>query len=223
MGVFDRMITVLKSNINDLISKAEDPKKMLEQIILDMTESLAQVKQEVAAAIADEKRLQKSYEQSKKENTSWEKKAMLAVNKGDDNLAMEALKRQDSAQSLAQQYEQQWLAQKDAVDKLKMGLRQLNDKIQEASRKKNLLIARQKRAEAQSRISKTMSSLTDPSAFDGFARMEAKVDAIESKAEAELELSNELSGSNLEDQFKALESASSVEDKLAALKSKMGQ
>ncbi len=222
MGIFDRVVTVLKSNINDLISKSEDPKKMLEQIILDMSESLAQAKQEVAVAIADEKKLQKSYLVSKKESESWEKKAMLAVNKQDDALAMEALKRQESASNIAQQYEQQWLVQKEAVDKLKMALIQLSDKIQEASRKKNLLIARQKRAEAQSRISKTMSSLTDSSAFDSFSRMESKVDSIEAKAEADVELQNELSGSKLEDQFKSLEMDSNVQDKLAALKAKMG-
>ncbi len=223
MGIFDRIVTVVKSNLNDLISKAEDPQKMLEQIIIDMTEQLAQAKQEVAAAIADEKKLQKSYEDSKRESGSWEKKAMLAVNKGDDNLAMEALKRQESSSSLCQQYETQWLAQKDAVDKLKMALTQLNDKIQEAQRKKNLLVARQKRAEAQSKISKTMASLSDSSAFDSFSRMEAKVDQIEAKAEAEVELQQELSGSNLDDKFKALESDSNVQDKLSALKAKMGQ
>ena len=222
MGIFDRIVTVMKSNINDLISKSEDPKKMLEQIILDMSESLAQAKQEVAVAIADEKKLQKSYLTSKKESESWEKKAMLAVNKQDDTLAMEALKRQESVSSIAQQYEQQWMVQKEAVDKLKMALTQLNDKIQEASRKKNLLIARQKRAEAQSRISKTMSSLSDSSAFDSFSRMEDKVDSIEAKAEADVELQNELSGSKLEDQFKSLEMDSNVQDRLAALKAKMG-
>ncbi len=222
MGIFDRIVTVMKSNINDLISKSEDPKKMLEQIILDMSESLAQAKQEVAVAIADEKKLQKSYLNSKKESESWEKKAMLAVSKQDDGLAMEALSRQESVSSIAQQYEQQWLAQKEAVDKLKMALTQLNNKIQEASRKKNLLIARQKRAEAQSKISKTMSSLTDSSAFDSFSRMEAKVDSIEAKAEADVELQQELSGSNLEDKFKSLEMDSNVQDRLAALKAKMG-
>ncbi|MDH5681516.1 MAG: PspA/IM30 family protein [Spirochaetota bacterium] len=223
MGIFDRIVTVVKSNINELISKAEDPKKMLEQIIMDMNESLAEVKKEVASAIADEKRLQKSYLTAKQESDAWEKKAMLAVNKGDDGLAMEALKRQESSLSLSQQYEQQWIAQKDSVDKLKVALTQLNDKIQEAQRKKNLLIARQKRAEAQSKITKTMSSLTDSSAFDSFARMEAKVDQIEAEAEAGVELQSELAGSDLDNKFKALEMDGGAEDKLAALKAKMGK
>lgn len=221
MGIFDRIVTVVKSNINDLISKAEDPEKMLEQLIIDMQQQLSEVKREVASAIADEKKLQKSYLESQKEAESWEKKAMLAVNKSDDNLAMEALKRQESSQSMAGQYEQQWLAQKESVDKLKMALGQLNDKIQEAQRKKNLLIARQKRAEAQNKITRTMSSLSDSSAFDSFSRMEAKVNEIEAKADAEVELQNELSGKSLEDKFKALEADSGVQDKLAALKAKM--
>ncbi len=223
MGIFDRIVTILKSNINDMISKAEDPKKMLEQIIMDMTEKLAQAKQEVATTIADEKRLQKSYLDAKKDAEGWEKKAMLAVNKGDDNLAMEALKRQETSQSLYQQYEQQWMAQKDSVDKLKMALTQLNEKIQEAQRKKNLLIARQTRAEAQTKIANTMSSLTDSSAFDSFSRMEEKINQIEAKAEADVELQKELSGSNLEDKFKSLEMDSNIQDKLAALKAKAAQ
>ncbi len=218
MGIFERIVTVVKSNINDMISKSEDPKKMLEQIILDMNEKLIQAKQKVAHSIADEKKLKKAYIEANTEASSWEKRAVLAVNKDNDGLAMEALKKQESAENTALQYQQQWRAQKDAVDKLKMALQGLNDKIQEARRKKNLLIARQKRAEAQSKISQTMASLSDSSAFDSFSRMEAKVDEIEAKAEAENELSKTLSGSSLDDKFKALEFESNTENKLANLK-----
>lgn len=224
MGIFDRMVTVLKSNINDLISKAEDPKKMLEQIIVDMTQQLNEAKREVAHSIADEKRLERSYREAREQSETWEKRAMLAVEKGDDSLAREALQRQESGLTTMSQYEGQWQAQKASVDQLKMALTQLNDKIQEAQRKKNLLIARQKRAEAQQKISKTMSSLSDSSAFDSFARMEARVEAIESTAEAEVELQNTLAGSDLDKKFQALESSSpALEDKLALLKSKMGK
>jgi phage shock protein A len=148
MSIFKRILTVIKSNINDLINKAEDPKKMLDQLISDMNSQLIQVKQEVASAIADEKKLQREYEKARKEASEWAEKAELAVRKGEDNLAMQALQRQESAEAEAAGYEKQWMSQREAVDKLKSALTQLNNKIQEANRKKNLLIARQKRAEA---------------------------------------------------------------------------
>jgi phage shock protein A len=223
MGVLGRLGTVLKSNINALINKAEDPQKMLDQIIMDMQEDLIEVKREVAGAIADEKRLERAMTEARTRSQGWEKKAMIALENNDENLATEALKRQSADEDTANQYEQQWLAQREAVDKLKSALMQLNDKIEEARRKKNLLIARAKRAEAQKRINKTMSSLTDHNAFDSFARMEQKVYDMEAKADAETELNAEMAGDNLDDKFKALEADSNVQDKLAALKAKMGK
>lgn len=223
MSIFKRLITVVKSNINDLINKSEDPEKMLNQITSDMNEQLIQVKQEVASAIADEKKLQREYQKAKNEAMQWEKKAELAVSKGEEGLAIQALERHEVAQQEADGYEKQWMAQKEAVDKLKGALNQLNSKIQEAHRKKNLLAARQKRAEATKKINKTMSSLSDTSAFDTFSRMEEKVNQLEAKADAEAELNNELSGKSLDDDFKKLEAESNVQDKLAALKAKMQQ
>ncbi|HOJ50720.1 MAG TPA: PspA/IM30 family protein [Spirochaetota bacterium] len=225
MGLFQRMAQVLKANLNDLISKAEDPKKMLEQIIIDMQEQLAEAKKEVAKAIADEKRLYAQVQEQKELAQKWEQRATLAVQKGDDNLAMEALKRKKEAESLASEYEAQWTKQKEVADKLKIGIQDLQNKIEEASRKKNLLVARQKRAEAQKTIQNTMSKLTDTSAFDSFARMEEKVKQIEAEAEAEEELNKSLSGTNLDDKFKELEKGGSPEvaDELAALKAKLGK
>ncbi len=223
MGMFKRLVDVFKANINDLISKAEDPEKMLNQMILDMNEKLVEVKQEVAKALADEKRLQRQMEEEKRAAQNWEKKAVFAVEKGDDNLAMEALKRQKMAESNSQGFEQQYQQQKAAVDKLKTALHKLNDKIEEARRKKNLLIARAKRAKAQDKINKTMASLTDNSAFDTFSRMEEKVSNMEARADAEMELNEEMSGDNIEQQFKELESEGDAADRLAALKAKMGK
>lgn len=223
MAIFKRLIDVFRANINDLISKAEDPEKMLNQIIMDMNEKLVEVKQEVAKALADEKRLQRQYEEELNAAKSWEKKAMFAVEKGDDNLAMEALKRQKVCEQNAQGYEQAFKSQKESVDKLKSALKQLSDKIEEANRKKNLLIARAKRAKAQDKINKTMSSLTDNSAFDTFSRMEEKVATMEARADAELELNTEMSGATLDDKFKKLENEGDASDMLAALKAKMGK
>lgn len=224
MGIFNRITNVFKSNINDLISKAEDPEKMLNQMIIDMNEQYKKAKVEVASAIADEKKLKRSYDEQKAKVNDWMKKAELAVEKGDDELAMKALNRKKEYDSILQQYKTQWEAQKEATDKLKAKLRELNNKIEEAKRKKGILIARAKRAEAQKSIQRTMSGLNDNSAFDTFDKMSEKVDNLESQADAEAELNDIMDGDELEDEFDKLQSKDDeVVDELEALKKKMGK
>jgi len=223
MGIFSRIGTLFKSNINDAISKAEDPEKMLNQVVLDMQNQLVEAKRQVAVSIADQKRLEKQRDEQGDLGQEWERKAMLAVRAGDENLAKEALKRKAEHDAQFAEFGKQAQLQKDAVDKLKDQLRTLNDKIEEAKRKKNILIARQKRAEAQQTIQNTMSGLSDTGAFDTFERMSTKVDQIEAEAEATTELGNELTGDTLQQKFKALESGGVGQDQaLAALKAKMG-
>ena len=222
MGIFARLGTLIKSNLNDLISRAEDPEKMLNQILVDMKNQLVEAKKQVAVAIGDEKRLKKQWDEQVAQAREWERKAMMAVNAGDDELAKEALVRQKEHEDLTAQFEQQWHMQNDAVVKLKEQLRFLNNKIEEAKRKKNILVARAKRAEAQKTIQSTMAGLSDTSAFDTFDRMAEKVDAIEAEAEAGAELSGELAGDTLAGKFKRLETGSGADMQLAALKAKMG-
>jgi len=223
MGIWARISTLVKSNINAMISKAEDPEKILNQLIIDMREQFLEARKQVAVTIADEKRLKQQYEAELEKAQEWEKKAMIAVKAGRDDLATQALARKQEHDNLAEQWQQQWVAQKQAADQLRDALSRLNAKIQEASRKKNLLIARAKRAEAQKRIQDTMSGLGDNAAFDTFARMEEKVMQQEAEAQASVELSNEMEGDSLAHEFKALESSSAGQsDALAALKAKMG-
>ena len=223
MGIFARLGTLIKSNINDLISRAENPEKMLNQVLLDMQQQLVEAKKAVAVAIADEKKLQKQYNVELDKAKEWERKAMVAVRAGDDNLARQALVRKQEHENISQQFQQQWLAQKQAVEKLKDALRLLANKIEEAKRKKNILIARKKRAEAQQQIAATMSSLGDTSAFDTFERMADQINMLEAEAEAGAELAGEMSGDTLEAKFLQLESgAANTEDDLNELKAKMG-
>jgi len=224
MGIFSRLGTLIKSNINDLITKAEDPEKMLSQVLLEMQQQLVEAKKAVAVAIADEKKLQKQYTAESDKAKEWERKAMVAVRAGDDNLARQALARKQEHESIASQFQQQWLAQKQAVEKLKDALRLLNNKIEEAKRKKNILIARKKRAEAQQQIANTMQGLGDTSAFDTFDRMAERIQLMEAEAEAGAELAGELSGDTLESKFLQLEQggAHSEDDALSELKAKMG-
>jgi phage shock protein A len=222
MGIFARIAQLIKSNLNDLISRSEDPEKMLNQVVLDMSNQLVEAKKQVAASIADEKRLGKQGEQETANAAEWERRAMMALRAGNEQLAKEALNRKREHDELAKTYLDQWQKQKNAVENLKKALRALNDKIEEAKRKKNVLIARKKRAEAQKAIQETMHGLKDQSAFETFERMGAKIDQIEAEAEAQEELAEEYSGDVLASQFSNLEKSHSADEDLVALKRKMG-
>lgn len=221
MGIMDRMATVIKSNLNHLINKAEDPEKMLDQILIQLRQQLVEAKREVAVAIADEKRLAAQLEAELEQVREWERRATMAVQKGEDDLAREALRRKADHEQIAIGYKKQWDAQQASTENLKNALRALSQKIEEAGRKKNLLVARQKRAEAQKHIHEVMTGLTDTSAFESFDRMTAKVEQIEAQADAAVELSQELSGDTTEQRFRALESSTDVEQELHALKAKV--
>jgi phage shock protein A len=222
MGFFQRLATLIKSNLNDLISRSEDPEKMLNQIVEDMTNQLGEAKKMVALSIADEKKLEKQTQQELATAAEWERRAMLAVRAGDDNLAKEALSRKKEHESLGEQFKDQWQKQKTSVDQLKLALRALNAKIEEAKRKKNLLIARKKRAEAQKAIQETMGGLRNASAFETFDRMAGKIEQMEAEASAQAELNEEYSGDVLAHKFSQLEQTKGAEEDLLSLKRKMG-
>jgi phage shock protein A len=224
MGLFSRFKRAVKANINDMISRSENPEKMLNQLIVEMNEQLIESKKTVAATIADEKKLERQILQNRDQAGEWERRAILAVREGKDDLAKEALLRKQEYDSTARQYQGQWEAQKASVEQLKGTLRQLQQKIEEAQRKKNLLIARAKRAEAQKRMQTTMSSMADTSAFEVFDRMAEKVERIEAEVDAMRELEAPEAKDTLEQQFKALEAGDSTADKLLEdLKAKMAR
>lgn len=214
MGIFDRFKRVVKSNLNDMISKAENPEKMLNQLIVDMNEQLIESKKSVASAIADEKKLERMANQQLVQSEEWERKARLALKAGKEDLAKEALIRKQEYDGLSTQYKEQWQAQHDSVEKLKQSLRGLQQKIEEAQRKKNLLVARAKRAEAQKRIQGTIGSLADNSAFDAFDKMASKVERIEAEVDAMAELEDNTKNDSLENQFAQLESSGAGGDLL---------
>ncbi|MDR0496587.1 MAG: PspA/IM30 family protein [Treponema sp.] len=223
MGIFSRLKTLFSSNVNDMISKAEKPEKMLNQLILDMQGQLRESKNAVALAIADEKKLERELENQETLSQEWEKKAMLAVRAGKDDLAREALLRKQEYDKASAEYRKQWEVQKASVEKLKESLRELQNKIEEAQRKKNLLIARAKRAEAQQKIQNTISSVQgNRSAFDAFDRMAQKVDQMEAQADAAMEIEDLTSNASLEKRFAELEKSDASADLLLEdLKKKM--
>ncbi len=222
MGFFDRFATMVRSNLNDLISRAENPEKMLNQLIVDMRGQLDKARQQVAQSIADEKKLEADALSQKKAAEDWERRAMLAVQEGRDDLAKQALLRYNEALQGAQALHETWVRSKQETEALKHSLRQLNEKIEEAKRKKNILIARARRAEAQQRIQDTLAGMGDKSAFESFERMQEKIEATERKALAAAELQEEFSGDSLAREFEQLEYHGSADQQLLELKQKMG-
>ena len=225
MGFWGRLGRVFRSNANAMVEKLEDPEKILNQTILDMQDQLVKAKQQVAVAIADEKRLEKQYLAEEKKAKEWEDKARLALKAGNEELARKALAEKASYAENAAGYKAEWQKQKMMTDKLRASLKQLSDKIDDAKRRKNLLIARSKRAKAQQEIQSTMNGLNDNSAFAAFDRMSERVEQLEAKADATAELAEDFAGGNadLEKEFAALkQSGAGADDELAKLKAEMG-
>jgi phage shock protein A len=223
MGFFSRLKSLFLSNVNHAIDKAEDPEKMLNQLIIEMNQQLIESKKAVALAIADEKKLERETQNQLAQSEEWERKAVMAVEAGKDDLAKEALLRKQEFDNHYREYHKQWAAQKESVDRLKEALRDLQNKIEEAQRKKNLLIARAKRAEAQQKIQSTITSMSgNRTAFEAFDRMSDKIDQLEAHNEAVKELDFVSDSANLEKRFAELENSDSSADKmLLELKAKM--
>jgi phage shock protein A len=214
MGLLDRISLLVRSNINDAVDRAEDPEKAIKQLLLDMNGQLIQVKTQVAAAIADEKRLRSTYESSQRQADEWQRKAELAIDRGEDELAKEALQRRINYANTAAGLEEQWKAQSAQVQMLKDGLRQLESKISEAQSKQELLIARHRSAKAQEQMHKTLSGVRGMGSMGEFDRLERKVEQQEARAQAYTELSTD----TLDSKFEALESESEVDRQLRELK-----
>jgi phage shock protein A len=218
MGVFERISRIIRSNISDLLDRAEDPEKVLQQIMVDMQQDLREAKLHVAAAIRDQKKLETRYQENLDLADRWEKRAISAVEEGDDALAKEALRRKKNFEQLAKGYKEQLEEQTRSVKLLKTSLAALEAKIEEARRRKDLLIARQKRAQAQKAISETMNGMSKSSALAVLERMEGKVKAAEIHAEAIAELEAD----SLEARFAGLDNED-VDDELAKLKAKLSE
>lgn len=216
MGFFERFRRLVKSNLNDMISKAEDPERMLNQLITEMNTQLIESKKRVASAIADEKRLERQMKQQLTLAEEWEEKAIAFVKAERDDSAKEALVRKQEYLNLAQQYREQYEAQHASVLKLKTSLKLLQQKSEEAVRKKSLLIARAKRAKAQQEIQKHLSSMSDTSAFEAFDQLTSKVEQLEAETEAmeEIDRADIDAEDPLEAEFKALEASNNSADKL---------
>jgi phage shock protein A len=222
MGILSRISSIIESNMNNLLDKSEDPEKMLEQCLREMQEHLREAKVAVARAIRDKKLIEQKVGEQVAQTEEWKKKASLALQKGDEGLAREALKRKKYYEEVAASFKAQFDTQAANVDMLKSSLCALEDKIEQARRKKDLLIARQKKAEADVKIHEHIAKITEnTSAFETFDRLEQKIKEKEAEAEAVKEMSG--IDTKIEQKFNDLQEDLDVEKDLDALKKELGK
>ena len=217
MGFFDRLSRLVRANANAAVSSMEDPAKILDQSVADMQSDLVKLRQAVALAIASQKRLRSQAEQASTQATTWYERAELALKKGEEDLAREALTRRKTFQETATSLSAQVQSQDGQVETLKKSLVALEGKIAEAKTKKDMLKARAQAAQAQQQLQSAVGNIGTDSAMAAFERMEEKVEALEATGQA----AAELAGADLESQFAALESGSDVDDELAALRNQL--
>jgi phage shock protein A len=218
MGLLDRVSTLIRANLNDLVDKAEDPEKVIKQIVLDMQNQLMQVKTQVAISIADLHLLQKKQQENEAKAAEWLKKAEMAVGKKDDELARAALERHRNYKQIAASFVEQAQDQNGEVEKLKAALRKLEEKMEEARNKSDMLMARHRRAKANGRAAEVRTKMADGSAVDGYDRMKDKVLRNEAVAEAKTEMLGE---GTVEDRFAAMEKEEEIERMLTELKTRV--
>ena len=216
MALLERVSTLVRANLNDLIDKAEEPEKMIKQVILDMENQLMQVKTQVAISIADQHLLEKKQTENHDKHAEWMRKAEIAVDKKEDDLARAALDRYQTGQRLAQSFQEQVSDQKAQVETLKSALVKLEQKLDEAKSKREVLLARHRRSVALDKAAKAQVAIGDDSKSAAFDRMKERVTHKEATATAEVELLSD----DVAEKLNRLDRDSEVERLLTEIKSR---
>jgi phage shock protein A len=216
MALLERVATLIRANLNDLVDKAEDPEKMIKQVILDMQNQLMQVKTQVAISIADQHVLEKKQQEAEENERQWTRRAELALDQNDDALARAALERSMSYKQMAAGFRQQVEDQKVQVETLKTSLLKLQQKLAEAQSKSDLLIAQHRRSRAMRNVSNATSEINGESHGAAFDRMKSKVTHTEAAAQAAADLLTDDVG----EKFAAMEKKEEIDRLLADLKAK---
>jgi phage shock protein A len=216
MALLERVSTLIRANLNDLVDKAEDPEKMIKQVILDMQNQLMQVKTQVAIAIADQHVLERKQRENTEKESEWIRKAELAVDKKQDDLARAALERSMSYKQMAESFTSLVADQKTEVENLKSALRKLEQKLAEAETKSDMLIAQHRRSRASAKASDAQMAIGDQKKLATFDRMKSKVQTAAAVSQAKAELAN----NELEDRFAVLEKEDEIERLLNELKAR---
>jgi phage shock protein A len=218
MALLERVATLVRANLNDLVDKAEDPEKMIKQIILDMQNQFLQVKTQVAVSIADLHLLEKRQKENQEKTQEWLRKAELAVDKKQDDLARAALERHKSHQQMADSFDQQIADQRAQVETLKSALQKLEQKLAEAQAKSEVLTAQHRRSRAAGKAADAQIAIGDGSRAAAFERMKTKVARTEAVSQAKSEIASE----DIDDRFRKLEHEDEIERLLAEIKTRRG-
>jgi phage shock protein A len=216
MALLERVATLIRANINDLVDKAEDPEKMIKQVILDMQNQLLQVKTQVAISIADQHVLDKRLKENEEAEQQWLKRAEMAVDKGDEALARAAVERAMSYKSMTASFRQQVEDQRTQVENLKTALVKLQQKLVEAQSKSDMLIAQHRRSRALGKATTAGMAMGDDSKSAAFDRMKHKVQHSESTAQANADLLAD----DVDGRFAAMEKEGEIDRLLEEIKSK---
>ncbi len=225
MGVFQRLSDLLKSNVNDLIDRAEDPEKMVKQIIIDMQTELTKATQNYGKAKASERLAEKKYLEAQKISSDWEAKAKMALAKGDQELAKQALARKVKADEDLNNYKEMYESISAQTDAIGDQVEVLRAKLEEAKSRQAMLIARSQMAETKKNLAKAAGGFDGNSSLEKFQKMEEKIERKEAEADAFTEIAgNNLaggSGDDLRDSFEKLESDAKVDAELQRLMAEM--
>jgi len=224
MALLERVSTLLRANVNDLIDKAEDPEKMLKQLLLDMENQLLQVKTQVAIAIADQHLLEKKRKEHDDAAENWQRKAELAVSKGQDDLARAALDRRLSHQQLSSGFAQQIEDQRAEAELMRSNYNKLQQKLKETEARCELLIAQQRRARAVGKANKARSEVESKNFTEPIDRMRIKIMGSEAEnAATKTILEDSLENDSLDDRFRKLEREDKIESLLSDLKARQAK
>jgi phage shock protein A len=219
-GIFSRMTDIVKSNINELLDRAEEPEKMIRQMVREMEEAVNKATASVGTAVANQKRLERQYNEKNAQIAEWQRKAEKAVEAGNDGLARRALERKGVFQKAADDLQPALEESVKTADQLRDQLRELKTKLEEARTRQGTLVARHRAAEARKRLAQSISGLGND-AFSSFERFEQKIESSEAEADAHTEVAGDME--DIEKEVRNIEQKEDVEDELSALKARVSQ
>ncbi|MBQ7013562.1 MAG: PspA/IM30 family protein [Oscillospiraceae bacterium] len=222
MGIFERIGDIFKANVNDLIDRAEDPEKMVKQIIIDMQKELNKSTQALGRAVASERMAEKQYNDAVKRSSDWEAKAKAALASGNVDLAKRALAQKVKADEEVTTYKGMYDNISAQTETIRGQVETLKAKLQEAKSRQAMLIARSQMADTQKALAQSIGGVGTTSSFDKFSRMEEKVMRKEAEAEAFTEIAGAQDSDDLE-AFAQLEKDTKVDSELQRLMAEMGQ
>lgn len=219
MAIFERIGDLVRANVNDLIDRAENPEKMVKQIIIDMEDQLRKATQGLGTAMGSLNQVKKQLENAQQQSNEWQSKAMACLQQGNEDLAKKALENKVSQDKMVAQYQEMATSMEAQVNDIKAQIDILKQKLEEARSKQAMLVARSQMADAKSQMSKTLGNMDSKSAFAKMDKMEQKIAAKEAQADAFADIAGVQEMEN--DPFAEMEKASSIDAELERLKQQM--